>query len=67
MRGISFGAPTVEHAFFEQSEFERLLRHNFLQVAGFTAQILNLVSVGRTRVSPARRRLPTSMKSLDHL
>jgi len=38
-----------EHAFFEQAEFERLLSHNFLQITGFTAQILYLVGACSTR------------------
>ena len=41
-------APTVEHAFFEQAEFERLFRHDLLQVAGLLAQIFDLVSCSST-------------------
>ncbi len=46
--GISFGiAPTVEHAFFKQAEFECLFRYDLLQITGFTTQILHLVGVCR--------------------
>jgi hypothetical protein len=53
MRDISFlVAPIACHAFFEQAELERLLRYNLLQITGFTAQILYLVSRGSTRSVP---------------
>jgi hypothetical protein len=49
MRDISFvAAPIAQHAFFEQPEFKRLFRYYFLQVTGFAAQVLHLVSVRRT-------------------
>src|SRR6202023_2351322 len=44
MRGIScLALPIRDHAFFEQTVFQRQFRHNFLQGAGLTAQILHLV------------------------
>ncbi len=50
MQGISFGvAPTVEHAFFEQTEFQRLFCYDLLQIAGFTAQVFDLIGVCSTR------------------
>ena len=35
----------TQHAFFEQSEFERLFRNNLLQVTGLAAQVFDLVGV----------------------
>jgi hypothetical protein len=50
MRDISFVvAPTVEHAFFKQSEFERLFRNNLLQITRLAAQVFDFISVTRTR------------------
>ena len=39
------GRPHRPACFFEQTELERLFRHDFLQIARFTAQILHLVGV----------------------
>jgi hypothetical protein len=41
--------PIRDHAFFEQTVFQRQFRHNFLQGAGLTAQILHLVRGRRAR------------------
>jgi hypothetical protein len=49
MRDISFVvAPTVEHAFFKQSEFERLFRNNLLQITRHAAQVFDFISIGST-------------------
>jgi hypothetical protein len=39
----------ADHAFFEQSEFERLFRYNFLQITGFATKILHLIGICSTR------------------
>src|SRR5260370_35765586 len=50
MRGTSFlVSPTPDHAFFEKTQFERLLGDNFLQLSRLTAQILDLAARGRPR------------------
>ena len=60
-------APIACHAFFEKTQFERLLRNDLFQITGLAAQFLDLVGVAARAVSPASRFLPASMKSLDHL
>ena len=49
-------APISQQAFFEQTEFERLLGDNFLQITRFTAQIFHLVS--RRRADRIARQPP---------
>ena len=46
MRHTSFVvAPIAQHAFFEQTEFERVIRLYLLQFTRFKAQVLHLVGV----------------------
>lgn len=40
--------PIPDHAFFEKPEFERLLSHNLLQIAGFAAQVFGDLVCGRS-------------------
>ncbi len=46
------------HAFFEQTEFERLFRHDLLQVTGLFAQIFDFVSRGSTGRIASQSALP---------
>ncbi len=53
----------ADHAFFEQPQLQRLLGHDLFQIAGLTAQILNLAR--RRRTGPvARQALLPSLKEL---
>jgi len=55
MQGISFVvAPIACHAFFEQTQFERLFRDDFC----FTAQLFDLIGVRGTRCVPSQALLP---------
>jgi hypothetical protein len=47
-------SPIRDHAFFEQTQFERLLSHDFLQLLGLALEILDLVA-GRCTGSVARQ------------
>ena len=68
MQGTSFVvAPTVVHAFFEQAEFERLLRNHLFEILCLATQFLHLVSICSTRNVHSQPLFPASMKSLDHL
>jgi hypothetical protein len=50
MPNISFGvAPSRDHAFFQQPQFECLLGDNLLQGACFVTQDLHLVACRRSR------------------
>ena len=41
-------SPIRDHAFFEQTEFERLLGHDFLQLLGLALEILDLIAGRRS-------------------
>ena len=45
-RGVSL---IRDHAFLKPPHLQHLLSHNFLQIAGFTAEVLQLIGVGSTR------------------
>jgi hypothetical protein len=47
-------SPIRDHAFFEQSQLERLLGHDFLQLLGLALEILDLVG-GRSAGGVARQ------------
>ena len=60
MRDTSFVvAPIRDHAFFQQTVFERQVGHAFLQGTGFAAEVLHLTT--------ASRRLPASINSFDQV
>ena len=52
-------APIPGHAFFEKSEFERLLRHNFLQFASFATKVFYFIRRRSTRC--IARQLPFAL------
>ena len=59
MQDISFVVdPTAEHAFFEKTQFERLLRDHLFEVLGLPAQFLHLVTVCGPRGVPSQTLLP---------
>ena len=50
MRGISFVvAPIVVHAFFEETQFKRLLRNNLFEILSLPTQCFDLIRVRSTR------------------
>ena len=52
-------APIACHAFFKQTEFERLFSHNLLQIMGFTAKILHFVGRGSAGCVASKTPLPS--------
>jgi hypothetical protein len=47
-RALQSNAPRgADHAFFEKTQFQRLLGHDLLEIAGFTTQVFDFVGRGR--------------------
>jgi len=47
MRDISFGIlPIRDHAFFEQTQFQRLFGNDFLKLARFAPEFLHFAGIG---------------------
>ena len=66
--GISFPvSPIRDHAFFEQTQFKRLLGDDLLQGPRLRRRSVTSLLVAARAVSPASRRLPASRNSFDQL
>jgi hypothetical protein len=65
MQDISFAfSPIRDHAFFEQSQFERLLGNDLLQFLGLPPQFLDLIARGRPGSVPGKPPLARFQKFL---